>query len=121
MRENEHIAIQLHGTFKHKMTHMHSNVSLVMRNQFITTRNSSCGKVMLSQVCVCSRGAGREVRWGGWVLTSRSHVQRVSTHSLGIPTPPPGHSPPLGYPPHLDISTPRHTHPPMGYPPGPIP
>ena len=27
MHENEHIVIQLHGTFKHKMTLMHSNAT----------------------------------------------------------------------------------------------
>ena len=35
MRENEHIEIQLHRTFKHKITLMHSDVSLFVRHHFI--------------------------------------------------------------------------------------
>ena len=35
MCENKYIVIQLHGTFKHKMVLMHSNVLLFMRHHFI--------------------------------------------------------------------------------------
>ena len=37
---NKYIVTQLHGTFKHKITLLHSNVSLVTRHHFIYLSNS---------------------------------------------------------------------------------
>ena len=59
-------------TFKHKMTLMHSNVSLVTRHHFITACKRSCGNVIFSQVSVilftggvCLVRGGGDCYWGG--------------------------------------------------------
>ena len=89
-----------------------------------TARNSSCGKVMFSQACVCSWGKGPRPFLGGGVgrypwcqVPSRFYV------GGGGWVPTPGHTHPLWdthpleyrphwrYPPPLVYTPPRHTHP----------